>query len=275
MRYEDIPAYNASLLKRVNISLRHARHYLQYGLAETMALIEGTMFDMRVFDPEKYNNTYASSDLDLRTKAGKAWKEEMAATGKIIVSAKQMAKVGDMWYALAEHPIARRWFFEDVPEGDRMTQIQLHAELPALGANIKGIPDLVVCIDGERWLIDLKSTSNPYPRRFASDMATFGYDIQMALYADLCAANGIHIDRVGICAVDKGVVHDVICYELTEDAVLFHGREKYTRAIQLLQTAEKTDRWPGFAENEIIPLHLPEYAYSDDIELTMDGEVVG
>lgn len=274
MKYHDIDAINASILKRVLVSPKHAKHYIDHGLKPTASLLLGSMLDDAVFDPEKFNSIYAAPPpgMDMRTKIGKGWKADQLERGTVVVTADQMAQTLSMLNALRDHPIASDMLFSEMYE--RETQLELQWTDVRTSAKCKGKPDLIAKIKGEIWLLDLKTSANPYPRQFSGEMAKFGYDVQLAFYRDGIESRGGKVDRVGLIVVGKGAVNDVIVYEIDENHVLFHGRQKYQDAIDTYLTCTRENSWPGFAERAVVPLRLPEYAYSDDVELTMDGEGV-
>jgi hypothetical protein len=197
---------------------------------------------------------------DRRTKAGKAAYAQMLEDhpGATIISIKESRQIQKMVKALQDHPIAGPLLF-DLPGRNEEPIEWVH---PRTGHRCRTKLDRLVELDGKRILIDLKGMSGIAPGVFSGSMARYRYDVQMSFAADGCSCANLHVDEVKIVAIDKGLPHEIAVYNLTEDRVLQHGRDKYESALDLLETCATRNEWPGAFEDKEIDINLPTWAES-------------
>ena len=117
-------------------------------------------------------------------------------------------------------------------------------------------PDLV---------IDLKSSRDPSPERFARDAVKYGYAAQVAFYHD-GAGRSKRTDGKRlpcIIAVRAGDDFDVAAFQI-EPETFDVGRSIYLSLLRKLAECTAADYWPGVAP-ELWPLYLPPWAAGEII----------
>lgn len=128
------------------------------------------------------------------------------------------------------------------------------------GVACKGRLDRIVTIDGQPWIVDLKTTEDARSDEFAKSLARFSYHWQAAFYLDGVRASGCWGDPGGflfVC-VEKKPPHAVAIYSASEAAV-HYGREGYRAALRRYLLCAETNEWPGYAP-EVTEIDLPRWA---------------
>ena len=110
---------------------------------------------------------------------------------------------------------------------------------------------------GEGRLIDLKTTSNAEPRKFARHIFDMGYPAQLAWYQEAARANGLVADELYIIGVEVTAPYAVTCYRLTPPVVEFGGK-CIAMWMEKLRGCLENDFWPGYTQ-AILDLELPAW----------------
>lgn len=253
--YQKIEAVNASSLKV--LALKSPLHYL-YAMThpqpETDAMRFGTAVHAAVLEPDKFATAYTvrPDDMDYRTKAGKDWREEQIANGRLILTADDNDRIIQMRDSIMSHPRCR-----SIIEGATVeTTIRWQDE--ETGVLCKGRIDIV----NGGILADLKTTKDIRSRKFVYSTLDFGYALSMAFYHDGLIANGIDIDEVFLIAIETAAPFDCAPYQL-DDEWLELGRAQYRDALVLLKRCQERNEWPGMCpESAYLP--FPKWAVPDD-----------
>jgi exodeoxyribonuclease VIII len=172
---------------------------------------------------------------DSRTKEGKIKDREY--DGRT-VSRDDFQTVFECLSALQRHPIAGPLISEALTNND--------TEVSAFGKATKARFDGLA----SGYVIDLKTTSDASPERFARSCVTFGYNAQAAHYLDVARevgvrAGGLHVERFVLIAVETQAPYSVACYTLSRD-FLDSGRIQNFLALQKIEEARRTNIWPGY-----------------------------
>ena len=261
--YAKSPEAHATALRYLLVSPLAYLRAIENQCDETDAMRFGRAVHTACLEPDRFLVDYVLWDGGARR--GKAWDSFCAASAtKTILTAAQYNQALRVRDAVRNHPIAGKYLAD---KGQAELSIRWIHE--RTGIAIKCRLDYVSSV-----LVDLKSTRDPSPRRFAASAAQFGYDLQMALYADGAAAAGLGVLPVKLIAVQTVEPLDVVVYSLSEE-FLAAGRDKYERSLDLLVECERTNAWPGIAANEEIELRLPAWAMPEaEEEITFGGEPV-
>jgi exodeoxyribonuclease VIII len=230
---------------------------------ETDSLRRGKLLHALVLEPDRAMLDFAVWRGGRR--AGGEWEGfKLANAGRCLVTEDEYGTARDMRDAIKGHTVAAD-----------LLALAGSCEASAQWQHKSGRP-CKVRFDkvGSGLLLDLKTTRDVSPQRFAADAVRFGYHAQMAFYYDAAVALGMEVQDVRIIAVESAPPHDVVVYAITDD-VLAVGRAQYEAAIEALGAAEKSGKWPGMA-SETVELALPTWALpeQEELELTFDGEVI-
>lgn len=263
--YLALPAAHATGLKDLLVSPRLFKYRKDNERPDSDTLKVGRACHTAVLEPEKFLRDYILWDGGRR--AGKEWdafRTKALEKGRTILTDKQYALALKVRDAVHEHEVARKY----VTHPERRTELSLRWRHERTGLECKARVDLLAC----GALLDLKTTRDPSPRKFAADAARLGYALQLALYRDGCAAALGELVPIKIIAAQNVPPYDVCVFDLPPETLAI-GSEQTERALDLLLECTRTNTWPGIAPNEELPLTLPAWAAPEaEEELTMNGE---
>jgi exodeoxyribonuclease VIII len=247
--YQAIKAVNHSSLKEIDRSPAHYRHALSAPNNSNADFVTGHATHTAVFEPNRFEERYAIWPEHLGKRVGKRWDVFCsAAKGKEIIKEADMETVHEISSAVRNDRTARR-YLDDIGESevslfweDRTTNIKCKARIDFLSISST---------------VDLKTTKDASPSVFGRLAANYGYLTQAAFYSDAVEiARGVRLPFVMI-AVEKTAPFIVQVYQLP-DHVLDIGRAKYRVWLETLKQCIDSDKWPGYASEEL-DLVLPSW----------------
>ena len=263
--YFTRPEINNSGLKLLNRSTLHyvwdrdhpseASAAMELGTAVHAIALEGQAAFARVCElppEEKAASPY--------TNAGKAWRAEVRAAGRIPITDLDLEKIEAMHAALGQHRAAAQ-IFEAVPDEDREIVIAWETQRGPGGIKCKLRADMIWTTPTRRVVVDLKTTRDASPAGFAKSVANFGYHMQAAHYLDgVRNAFGGEVDFV-IIAVENVAPYAVAVYRLTDDAIA-QGHIERDRALYKYKAyQDNPDAAPEGYPQHIQELYLPAWAF--------------
>lgn len=263
--YASIDAVNWSSLAPLATSPRMFEWRRDHAREETSPLRLGTAIHCAILEPETWASRYvAKPDFgDLRTKAGKAARDEWLATvapDVVILDADEHALAERCAASVRAHPAASSLLShgraeEIVTWTDAVTGIACKGRLDYLAFNR---------------LVDLKSTRAQTLRDLAREIAGRLYHGQLAFYLDGAMAAGrlSDVSQVYVVAVQTVEPFDVIPARImTGDLEL--GRALYRSLLRKYAACRAADYWPGLAPG-VVDLPLPAWTPSGEPEQTGD-----
>jgi hypothetical protein len=222
--YNSIIGLNYSGAKVLLKSPAHYQAWLTAEHKDSPAMKFGRLVHTATLQPKEFLAKVAiSPDVDRRTKAGKELYEAFTA------SLPEGAEVVD------QEAMSKQWN----------------------GAFIKGRPDLITEINGEKVVIDLKTTQEASPESFSRDCFNFKYFLQAAFYMELTGAK-----RFILVAVEKEAPYAHKVYELDEPAIA-EGKRLMEAAMATYVQCLTFNAWPSYG-SELTTLSLPRYAYTSN-----------
>ena len=246
MRYRDIDALNWSSLKAMHESPALYRWRQEHPRPDTAAYLLGRAVHCAILEPDDLLDRYVGrpEGLDLRTKDGKTWREDVGE--REVLTAAQWSTVQACALSVAAHGPAS----EVLSGTDREVAVTWVLD----GVECKGRVD---ALHADR-LVDLKTTRGL--GRFVRDSASYLYHAQLAWYLDgAVAADALRPEaEVYIVAVETSEPYDCACYRVP-GWVLEVGRGIYQRCLADLRVCEHTGIWPG-RHPGVVDLDLPRWA---------------
>lgn len=116
-------------------------------------------------------------------------------------------------------------------------------------------------------LVDLKTTRDASPDRFRWDVAKYGYDMQLADYAQAIEAqSGLAPRRCYIVAVESKPPYLCTVHLLTPGTIQ-RAQRRCIDALTKVLECERTGIWPGYSD-EILDLDVPD----QNLELVFDDD---
>ncbi len=247
---ESFPPVRFSRLSAMAKSPAHYKAIMDLGRPDTAAMRLGRLVHVLVLgDP-------AAFSVWEGVRRGKAWDEFAAAhPDQEIVSGSEMEAAANIAEAIVADEAGR-----ELLTGEREREIRWQFA----GRDCAGRPDVF----NKARVVDLKTTTDAHPERFARTALRLGYHAQLAWYQDGLTAAGICApEEAYIVAVETKPPYVVTRFKLTDRALDF-GRRCYALWWEQLMVCERSGLWPGYSE-ATVPLDSPE-----DLNLVIDGEEI-
>lgn len=264
--YDGIAALNISRLKEMKRSPQHYFHALT-NRAEKACLDLGNATHVAVLEPDRYANTFATwtrrtEGGNAAPRNGKHWEAfQLENPGKTILTYDQNAAAVAIAEAVRGHSKASTYLANGDPE------VTLEWSLdPALGSRpAKSRVDWLTVLDGDHYLVGLKTARNCAHFAFGRQAAQLEYAMQWAFYFDAYKAITGRDPKMREIVVEVDAPHAVAVYRITEDIVV-QGRENYWELAKQLAECEERNEWPGpVLDEEDLTLPTWYYGKGDDI----------
>lgn len=264
--YNQAEGIRRSDLIRMGRSPAHAKYAMEHPSEPTPALIFGTAVHAFILDPVAFDNQFLVTDVDMRTKEGKALKAEAAEKGITLLNSETFGQIKAMAEAIKANPYASRLLTGDHETSHFWTD-------PETGEVCKCRTDCETDIGGTHYVVDLKTCGNASTEEFTRDAMKYGYFIQAAMYTEgVKAATGKDSVFVFV-AVEKDPPYAVNVLQCSEDVIRIgmNGNGKtmgYRALMDLYHKCRTEDRWPGYEgfENTIQAMDVPKWMKTETQE---------
>lgn len=186
--------------------------------------------------PEKFSR---------RLGAYQAWKKDLAAKGKTLLTEFDASKLERMHQALLRHKVVGPMLMDSDKELSLFAQLQDHQgrAIPCKGR-------LDICTDTR--VVDIKTVAKASPRELGSFIARYKLHIQAAFYLDLCARCGLDRKSFGWAFVDKRAPFPVVYYEADPEMIEL-GRREYKSFLGWIIDGNEKGLWPGHPDMVELP----------------------
>ena len=112
------------------------------------------------------------------------------------------------------------------------------------GLSIRLRPDILP--KSKSTIVDIKSCIESSPKRFKSDVYSYGYSISAAFYLDF-----LKRENYVFAAIEKQAPFQSSLYVLNDDMVEY-GRQQYRMALDLIKWSIDNNYWCDYVEFEIL-----------------------
>jgi hypothetical protein len=269
--YQDLPALNASGARTIveHCALKYwhdsplnpdhvpeHKHEFDVGTAAHLAVLEPDRFrdSTVIVEAKKKDGSLAE---DYRTDAAQQIRDAAYLAGKTPLFARQVEQVMAIRKAVLAHPVAANAFTDGVAEQtfiwrDPETNIPCKARADWLRS-------------GDRYIANLKTTTNAGPRAFPRTAWGLGYHVSAAWYMDgFKLATGHELEAHWFVAVEREPPHLIAVYQFDERAIEW-GRLIYRQALAMLAQCIAKDECPGYREppydkDRAFTIALPSFA---------------
>lgn len=187
------------------------------------------------------------------SKAGREFQTQARANGTTPLLATDDVHTTEMARAVRRSTAAAPWLVGDL-------EVSAFCPDPATGVMRRGRMDVL----GDRFITDLKSTTDASPEEFAKAAARFHYHQQAAWYLDLASDLGHPALGFAFIVVEKKPPYLVSVIELDEEA-LDLGRALNARALALYAACVEADDWPGYTPDGYATVSLPRWAFTEAV----------
>lgn len=270
--YRSLPGVNITSLKELKRSALHYRYRLD-NPAESKPLTLGTAAHVAVLEPERFERQFAvwsrrSEAGNLCPRRGQHWETFVEENeGKTILTEDEFEHAQAIAKAVRSDPLAMRYLESGEPEVTMRWELTSESMMrDPVKVECRGRVDWLTHIDGDPYLIGLKTARDCRAFVFGASAARIGYHLQWAFYHDGYAAITGLAPKLKEIVVESAPPYDVVVYDITEDLIL-QGRSEYEALLRHLVDCRARDEWPGYAQGCEQILTLPTWAYDaqDDI----------
>ena len=243
--YRSLDAVSRSDLMELRKSPKHFRFKSDSNIADdSKALIFGSLVHKLVLEPDTFDDEFAiMPNVDRRTKAGKDEYERFIQTAgdKMIVSLDDYHTASVMAKVVESHPEASRLLYEGKPEYEQsFTWIDCDT-----GVVCKVRPDCINEIDGQKYIIDYKTTDSCQDGHFERSAKKYGYQLQSGMYIEGVFNNTFEDYKFIFIAQEKTEPYAVRIYDCDESYVEF-GQDEFHELIKTLKQCQVNDDWHGY-----------------------------
>ena len=248
--YHAHPAISKSDLDLINRSPMHFKAAKENKKDPTDAMILGSVVHKLVLEPSTFKGEYAiGPDADKRTKAGKEqWKAfEESINDETIITSNLYNKAYEMSQAVLSNELAKK-----ILTGGQAERSFFWNDIET-GIECKCRPDYIK----NGYVIDLKTTADASPEKFAKSAYDYRYHVQAWWYMNGLRNCGIKADKFIFIAVEKEFPYAVAIYD-ADELMLDLGRGQARKNLESYGRCLETGNFGGYSAG-IEKLSLPDW----------------
>ncbi len=248
--YEDMDGVRRSELWEIRKSPLHYFYAVNNPQKETPALTFGTAAHKFILETDDFWNDYAlAPECDRRTKDGKAlWNdflEEIAKSDKTPVSVSDYTTIEEMEKAVLQNPTAKAL----LKSGKHEVPIQwIDAET---GELCKCRVDCITEFNGDKYIVDYKTTTSCEDGHFEKSCRTYGYKLQAAMYLEGIFNQTFESYKFAFVAQEKNPPYAVRVY-FCDQGFIDEGMETFRTLINIYHKCRESGQWLGYEDKELI-----------------------
>ena len=272
--YHALPGISITRLKELKRSGKHYQYRLKHPKF-TASLSLGTAAHCATLEPERFDSEFAAWSRrsektgELCPRNGQWWDRFKAENpGKTIITEDESDAALLIAGAVRGDPVASRYLQTGDPEVSLQWAMDVESLIHRRTVTLqcRGRADWLTRIDGEHYVVGLKTAANILPVLFGNAAARLSYHMQWAFYMDgYKAITGVtpHMREI---VVESQAPYDVVVYQIPEDIIL-QGRAEYEALLRQLVDCELRQEWLGVSNGTEQVLSLPTWAFDtqDDI----------
>ena len=250
MKYDDIHAIRRSNLWEMRKSPAHYKYAVDHVEDPTPALLFGIAAHKYILETDDFWKSYIlAPEVDRRTKAGKevwaSYVDELNETGKSGITIADYTEIEDMYAAVMQNPTAEA-LLKNGPHEAPYTWTDAQT-----GLECKCRPDCIATYNGEKYIVDYKTTQSCDAGAFERACRYYGYQLQAAMYIEGVFNVTMHVCKFAFVAQEKKPPYASRVY-FCDSGFIDEGMELYRRLIDRVAECEKSGIWPGYDEGVLI-----------------------
>lgn len=270
--YHALPGVSITRLKELKRSPLHYRYRLA-NPAFTKPLSLGTAAHCATLEPERFARQFAlwgrrGESGSLCPRKGQYWDAFKGQNeGKTILTEDEGLDALALAKAVRSDACAMRYLDSGEPEVTMRWQLLSESAIrEPVRIACRGRADWLTHVDGEPYIIGLKTARDCRPLIFGNAAARLGYHLQWAFYLDGYRAITGRTAKLKEIVVESAPPYDVVVYDIPDD-IVEQGRGEYEALLRQLAECEARNEWLGCANGIELILTLPTWAYDaqDDI----------
>lgn len=252
--YREAEGISRSELFKIARSPMHFKYALE-NPADSPALSFGRALHKYVLEKEDFHKEFTIlPEINRRTKAGKEEYErfqiEAFENGKELVSRDDMTVIMEMYEAVMAHTMARR-LLEGEHEKDFFWTDAV------TGEKCKCRPDCLTVYEGNKYIVDYKSTDSCEDGHFERSCRKYGYKFQAGMYTEGVFQNTFEQYGFVFVAQEKKAPYAVRVYFCTPEFVA-QGYDQFRELIGVYHSCRETGNWYGYEGAMDMPTELME-----------------
>jgi len=252
--YREAEGISRSELFKISRSPMHFKYALE-NPEDSPSLAFGRALHKYVLEKDDFSNEFiVLPDINRRTKAGKEEYErcqiEAFNSGKELVSREDMTIIIAMYEAVMDHPMAKA-LLTGVHEKDFFWTDA------ATGEKCKCRPDCLTKYEGNKYIVDYKSTDSCEDGRFERSCRKYGYKFQAGMYTEGVFQNTFEQYGFVFVAQEKKPPYAVRVYFCTPEFVS-QGYDQFRELIGIYHSCKETGMWYGYEGAMDTPTELLE-----------------
>lgn len=242
--YRKHEGISRSELFRIAKSPMHYKYAKENPEETTVALLFGAAAHKYILEKDKFDDEFAvAPQVDRRTKAGK---EEWArfveeSNGREVISVDDYEKIIEMSEAINKNETASKILYTD---GAKYEQSFFWTDSQT-GEAVKCRPDAIVEVDGEKYIIDYKTTTSCADGQFEKSVRKYGYKLQAGMYREGVFQNTLDDYGFIFIAQEKDAPYAVRVYVCTEEFIN-EGYDQYRELLGIYHYCKETGNWYGY-----------------------------
>lgn len=205
---------------------------------DTKALAFGRMFHMAILEPEKFQETYIYTDLNLTTKEGKAFKASLS-ENQIPIKSDEYEQMLHMQEAVFNHPQAKHFFKSFEAEKEIYYNYN--------GLDLKAKLDLISVVKGKKYVVDVKTTTSVKLYDLQKTIEKYGYYRQAWKYQNALIQTGEQVDGFFFIFIEKKSPYLITCVQLDTEAIE-QGKQECIQAMETLKECEANGIYPCYTK---------------------------
>lgn len=244
--YDELPAVRRSDLWEMRKSPAHYLYKATHQEEPTPALAFGTAAHKYILEPDDFWNVYGvAPKVDRRTKAGKEEWAEFITSGKEPIKQEDLDTIMAMDSAIMSNKTANQLLKTGKHE------IPITWTDAETGELCKCRPDSLVTFNGEKYIVDYKTTTSCEDGAFERSCRYYGYKLQAAMYTEGIFNHELERYKFAFVAQEKTPPYAVRVY-FCDDGFVDEGMEIFRDLIVKYHKCKDANSWPGYEDKELI-----------------------
>ena len=251
--YRQAEGISRSELFAINKTPLHFKYKQDHQKEDTDSLRFGRAAHKMVLEPDDFFNVIAvAPEVNKRTKAGKEEWELFCQSnaGKDFITTAEFDVIKDMAAAIQADPTARA-LLNGIHEKEFFWTDDL------TGEKCKCRPDCLTEFNGEKFIVDYKTTDSCEDGHFERSCRKYGYKFQAGMYTEGVFQNEFEQYRFAFVAQEKKPPYAVRCYICTPEFVA-QGYDKFRELIGIYHNCKESGNWYGYEGPENMTTELLE-----------------
>lgn len=243
--YRSLDAVSRSDLWEANKSPLHYKYQAEFGnKKDSKALVFGSLVHKLVLEADKFDDEFAiAPNVDRRTKAGKEEYDRflIESEGKMIVTLEDYEIACAMAKVVQNHPEASRLLYEGKPQYEQsFTWLDSQS-----GINCKIRPDCLNELDGQKYIIDYKTTDSCADGHFERSAKKYGYQLQVGMYSEGMFNQDFDDYKFIFIAQEKTEPYAVRIYDV-DDSYRDFGMDLFHELTLKIAHCYEADKFEGY-----------------------------